>query len=71
MRRTEPTQISPLAMTRTTPTQVFNDFHCYLKQKVEINKTVQKNPGINSRTLGEMFDCKRLKSKTEELFSVN
>ena len=44
-------------MTRTTPTQCFNHTHCNLKQKVEVIKTVQKNPGMNSRTLGEMFDC--------------
>ena len=32
-------------------------FHCNLKQKVEVIKTVQKNPGMNSQTLGEMLDC--------------
>ena len=38
-------------------TVYFNRTHCNLKQKVEAIKTVQKNPGINSRTLGKMFEC--------------
>ena len=45
-----------------------------MKQKVEVIKTVQKNPGMNTRTLGELFGCgktqigKILKSK-ESLLS--
>ena len=44
-------------MTGTIPTQYFNHTHCNLKQKVEVIKTVQNNPVMNSRTVGEMFDC--------------
>ena len=46
-------------MTRTTPTQYFSHTHCKLKQKVEVIKTVKMNPGMNSQTLGEMFNYEK------------